>query len=73
MTKKCFHILAFFFDVIATLVACFAAGHRKIYLHELLKQTGAIIRILIGLPWHTIFYEWDVRIEQLGCNGLKTE
>ena len=64
-------------------VVCFAAGHRKVYVGELGAldvHCRKLLRRMVGPPpdanwngpWHEVFHEWHVRIEQqVTCNGFK--
>ena len=60
-----------FFHAVMTPVACFAAGHRKIF-----KQELAVVGHPAGMdwsrPWHKILHDWNVRVSIfVGQAGLK--
>ena len=72
-----------FFHAVVTPVACFAAGHRKIFKQELAAPDVAhrkLLRRVVGLPagmdwsrpWHEILHDWNVRVSIfVGQAGLK--
>ena len=62
-----------FFDKIVTPVACFAAGHRKIYKTDLETMDVHFRRLLRSVvgppsqtnwlnPWHEILHDWNARV-----------
>ena len=72
-----------FFHAVVTPVACFAAGHRKIFKQELAALDVAhrkLLRRVVGppagmdwsRPWHEILHDWNVRVSIfVGQAGLK--
>ena len=62
-----------YFEAVVTPVACFGAGHRKIYQHQLHKfdvEWRRLLRTLLGpppgldwnMPWHQILHSWNRRV-----------
>ena len=72
-----------FFHAVVTPVACFAAGHRKIFKQELAALDVAhrkLLRRVVGppagmdwsRPWYEILHDWNVRVSIfVGQAGLK--
>ena len=72
-----------FFHAVVTSVACFAAGHRKIFKQELAAFDVAhrkVLRRVVGpaarmdwsRPWHEILHDWKVRVSIfVGQAGLR--
>ena len=72
-----------FFHAVVTPVACFAAGHRKIFKQELAALDVAhrkLLRRMVGppagmdwsRPWHEILHDWNVRVSIfVGQAGFK--
>ena len=72
-----------FFHAVVTAVACFTAGHRKIFKQELAALDVAhrkLLRRVVGppagmdwsRPWHEILHDWNMRISIfVGQAGLK--
>ena len=64
------------FDAVVTPVACFAAGHRKIYQRHLVKfdvEWRRLLRTMFGpppemdwnLPWHEIPHAWKQKVRNI--------
>ena len=62
-----------YFDAMVTPVACFPAGHRKIYKQDLRKLAFKFLKVartIVGppggldwpAPWHEILHEWNARV-----------
>ena len=62
------------FDAVVTPIACFAAGHRKVYAHDSHKLDVAMRRMLrstVGAPsgmdwtrpWHAMLHDWNTRVQ----------